>query len=201
MNERTRRNAIVAGAIVLGLLSIGAGALIAVSDDAPRAGSTPTPSVTPAGTPTASATDEPTTTPEPSPPPVRAVLEDGTHFVYVTDAARRADGSVRVTFDLAEFHTGADAEREAEAHGDEVVNDIYIVNDNPRLRTIPVAADATVRYLPTDGAGTELVTGNLDAWLEAVMETAQTDYGGRDVPWWFTVDDGVVTGIEQQYLP
>jgi hypothetical protein len=50
-------------------------------------------------------------------------------------------------------------------------------------------------------ATTELQPGNLDAWLEAILETNPTDYGGKDVPWWFTVRDGVVTRIEQQYLP
>jgi hypothetical protein len=202
VNERTRRNAVIGGAVALGLLSIGAGALIAVSDDdGERATGTPTPSSTATQQPTSSATHEPGATLEPSPTPDRVVLEDGTHFVYVTEGARREDGSIRVTFDLAIFHTGADAEQAAAAHGDEPVNDYYIENDNPRLRTIPIAADAIVRYLPVGSATTELVPGNVDAWLEAVMGTAQTDYGGKEVPWWFSVNDGVVTRIEQPYLP
>ena len=53
MDERTKRNALIVGAIVLAFLSIGAGALIALSDDdEPVAAPSPTPSVT--------ATDEPT---------------------------------------------------------------------------------------------------------------------------------------------
>jgi hypothetical protein len=202
VNEPARRTVLIAGAIVLGLLSIGAGALIAVTDDA-RAGRSPTAAATPTETPTPTATptDEPTATAEPSPTPDRVVLDDGTYFVYVTDASRRADGSIRVTFDLAYFYTGADAVREAAERGEEPVNDYYIQNDNPRLRTMPVASDAGVRYLPVGSASTELVDGDLDAWLDAVLETNPTDYGGKDVPWWFTTRDGVVTRIEQQYLP
>lgn len=200
MNERTRRNVLIAGAIALGLLSIGAGALIAVSDDEAQQ-ATRGPSATPTATPSPSVTEVPTPTEEPSPTPPRAVLPDGNHFVFVTDGSRLEDGSVRVTLDLAYFYTGAEAQEAAAEHGDEAVNDYYIVNDNPRLRRIPIATDASVRYLPVGSGSTELVEGNLDAWLEAVTETAQTDYGGRDVPWWFAVEDGVVTGIEQQYLP
>jgi hypothetical protein len=198
VNERTRRRVLIGGAIALGLLSIGAGALIAVSDDDEQAAPT---SPSPTTPPSPTATEEPSPTEETSPTPPRAVLPDGNHFVYVTDASRLEDGSLRVTLDLAYFYTGAEAQQEAAAHGDEAVNDYYIVNDNPRLRRIPIVADATVRYFPVGSGSVELVEGNLDAWLEAVMETAQTDYGGKDVPWWFTVDDGVVTRIEQQYLP
>ncbi|HET9672755.1 MAG TPA: hypothetical protein VFQ40_07895 [Actinomycetota bacterium] len=200
MNERTRRTSLIAGAIVLGLASIGAGALIAISDDgAERARPTGTP--TASSSPSPSSAEEPSPTQEPSPSPARPVLEDGIHFVYVTDGARRDDGSIRVTFDLASFLTGEEGAQAAAAHGDEFVNDYYIVNDNPRLRTIPVAADATVRYLPAGGVTTELQPGDLDAWLDAVLGTNPTDYGGTDVPWWFAVRDGVVTRIEQPYLP
>jgi hypothetical protein len=201
VNERTRRNVLLAGAIALGLASIAAGALIAISDDDERASTTPSASPTPSTSASPTPTEEPTVSPVPSPTPVRIVLEDGRHLVYVTDAARRGDGSARVTFDLTSFHTGDEAEEIAAEHGDEALNGYYIENDNPRLRMIPVAADAVVRYLPVGSGTTELVPGTLDAWLEAVMQTNPTDYAGKDVPWWFTVSDGVVTRIEQQYLP
>src|SRR5688500_19900368 len=97
MNERSRRNALIVGAIVLALLSIGAGTLIALSDDDDR-GSTPT--TTSTLTPSAEPSDEPSvpldpTMPE-SPEPPRSespVLEDGRHFVWVEEAARLEDGS------------------------------------------------------------------------------------------------------------
>jgi hypothetical protein len=201
MNERTKRNALVVGAIVLALLSVGAGALIAVSDDDQRAG--PPASPTPSATPTQPL--EPSESPELSETPVPSVsgspvLEDGRHFVYVENASRRGNGSIRVRFDLAYFYRGPRAEQEAAERGDEVVSGYYIVNDNPRLRTVPVAEDVEVEYIPASLC-CELRPGSIDAWLEAVLQTNPTDYAGRNAPWWFTVEDGEITRIAQQYLP
>jgi hypothetical protein len=132
--------------------------------------------------------------------PAPAEIEDGRHFVFVTDADRPEDGAATVTFDLAYFLTGAEGEQAAAEHGDEFVNGYYIVNDNPRLRTVPLADHVRVRYIPT-GMCCELQPGNLDAWLESILETNPTDYDGKDVPWWITVRAGTITRIQQQYLP
>ena len=205
MNERTKRNSLVVGAIVLAMLSIGAGALIALSDDEER---TRTPSPTLSATPSATRSSA-----EPSPIEERsgtetaaptgsgaAVLEDGRHFVYVVSVSRHEDGPTTIRFDLAYFLTGEEGEEAAAAHDDEFVNDYYIVNDNPRLRTLPLADDVEVRYIPKN-ACCELQDGSIDAWLEAVLETNPTDYSGTDAPWWLTVDSGRITEIEQQYVP
>jgi hypothetical protein len=200
MNERTKRVAIIVGAAVLALLSVGAGALIAISDGNERAES---PGASPSLTPTP--TDEPTESSEPSETPEPSgsespVLEDGRHFVYVKGASRPDGDMTKIRFDLAYFYQGIRAEQEAAERGDEVVNDYYIVNDNPRLRTLPLADEVEVEYIPI-GLCCELQPGNIDAWLEAIRETNQTDYEGKNVPWWLTVEGGEVTRIEQQYLP
>jgi hypothetical protein len=54
-----------------------------------------------------------------------------------------------LTFDLAEFLTGEAAAQAAAEHGDESPppNDYYIVNDNPKLRTMPIAPDATIQAI------------------------------------------------------
>lgn len=198
MNERTKRSALIVAAIVLALLSIGAGALIALSDDDERAGTTsPTPNTSPT-----QASSEP---PQPSEPPEPSVsgspsLEDGRHFVYVKSASRSENGKARIRFDLAYFYRGERAEREAAERGDEVVSGYYIVNDNPRLRTLPLADEVEVEYIPASRC-CELQAGNLDAWIEAVLEANPTDYPGTNAPWWFTVEGGRITRIEQQYLP
>jgi hypothetical protein len=204
MNERSRRNALIVGAIVLALLSIGAGALIALSSDGDRV---TTPTTNSSLTPSATPSDEPSVLPDPtmpeSPEPPGSespLLEDGRHFVRVEEAARLEDGSATVTFDLAYFLTGEEGQQAAEDHDDEFLNGYYIVNDNPRLRTLPLADDVDVEYVPTNQC-CELQPGNVDAWLESILETNPTDYAGTDVPWWFTVEGGEITGIEQQYLP
>jgi hypothetical protein len=204
MDERMKRNALIVGALVLALLSIGAGALIALSSDNDRAES---PSATPSSTTTPSPTDTPSSSSEPSetetPEPSEsesAILEDGHHFVFVKRALFLPDGSTRVRFDLAYFLTGEEGQQAAEDHDDEFVNGYYIVNDNPRLRTLPLADDVEVEYVPTDQC-CELQPGNIDAWLESINETNPTDYDGKNVPWWFTVEGGEITKIEQQWLP
>jgi hypothetical protein len=201
MDEPMKRNALIVGAIVLALLSIGAGALIALSSQDGRAAS---PSSTPSST---SQTEEPSGSPEPSetesPEPSESesrVLEDGHHFVFVKRALFLPHGATRIRFDLAYFLTGTEGEQAAADHGDEFVDGYYIVNDNPRLRTLPLAEDVEVEYIPASQC-CELQPGDIDAWLESIRETNQTDYGGRDVPWWFTVEGGEITRIEQQYLP
>ena len=192
--------ALIVGAVVLALSSIAAGALIALSGDDERADA-------PSTTPSVGATDVPSGSPEPSgsdppepSPSGSPVLEDGRHFVYAEGAVFLPDGSTRVRFDLAYFLTGEEGEEAAAAHGDEFANGYYIVNDNDRLRRLPLADEVEVEYIPVD-ACCELQPGNIDAWLEALLETNQTDYGGADVPWWFTVEGGQITKIEQQYLP
>jgi hypothetical protein len=204
MDERMKRNALIVGALVLALLSIGAGALIALSSDNDRAES---PSSTPSSTTTPSATETPSGSPEPSetetPEPSESespILEDGHHFVFVKRALYPPDGSPRVRFDLAYFLTGTQGEQAAADHGEEFVDGYYIVNDNPRLRTLPLADDVEVEYIPATQC-CELQPGDVDAWLESINGTNQTDYGGKDVPWWLTVEGGEITRIEQQYLP
>jgi hypothetical protein len=200
VNERTKRSAMIAGAIALAFLSIVAGALIALSDDDERAQTTsPTPSTTPTQTAETSETPEPTETPEPSKSPSPS-LQDGRHFVYVKRAST-SDGTTRIRFDLAYFYQGERAEREAAERGDEVVSGYYIVNDNPRLRTLRLADDVEVEYIPEDQC-CELQPWDVDDWVEAIgLSTDPTNYPGANVPWWFTVEGGEITRIEQQYLP
>lgn len=204
MNERTRRTALIAGAVVLGLLSIGAGALIAVSTDGPqRASPTPTTatSPTPGPTPTETPTPAPSASPSLSVSPMPGVIEDGRHFVSVTDVARLEDGSATVTFDLAYFLTGEEGEASASAHGDEFVNGYYIENDNPRLRTLPLAADVRIRYIIANRC-CELEDGDLGTWLETVTGGDSPVYAGEHANWWLVVRrGGLITRIEQQYLP
>lgn len=127
-------------------------------------------------------------------------LEDGHHFVYVKRASTYG-GTTRIRFDLAYFYRGERAEREAAERGGEVLNDYYIVNDNPRLRTLLLADEVEVEYIP-DSQCCELQPWNINDWLEAIgLSTNPSDYPGKNVPWWFTVEGGEITRIEQQYLP
>jgi hypothetical protein len=130
-----------------------------------------------------------------------ASLEDGRHFVWAVKAEDKA-GDSQLRFDLAYFLTGDEATQAAKDHGDEYPppNDYYIVNDNPKLRLLPVSDSVKVKYIPNEMC-CDLVAGNFDAWAEAVNETTMTDYAGKNAPWWITVSGGQIVKIEQQYLP
>jgi hypothetical protein len=125
------------------------------------------------------------------------VLADGRHPVYLktVDAARRA-----ITFDLIQFFTGEAAIKAAAEDNKESppANDYYIRNVNPRLRTLPVAADApiTVNVLAaqTSGSSTKDVSVTLEK-LAGYFPNSGTP------PFWITVAQGQVTKIAQQYLP
>lgn len=159
--------------------------------------------------PTTSATREPTAsqteTPEPSEtesPTPTAQLEDGRHFGSIRSIDVEAQ---TMRFDLAYFLTGEEANDAAAEHGDEVPvpNDYYIVNDNPRLRTLDVDPDVEVWVI--DWADCcDVVEGEVQPFVDA-FETRHHPwdamYQGREAPYWITVEDGAVVKIEVQYLP
>jgi hypothetical protein len=125
----------------------------------------------------------------------QVVLEDGRHPVIIktVDPARRT-----VTFDLLQWFEGEAAAKAAAEDGEESPppNDYYIRNVNPRLRTLPVAADApiTVSSLASSANPTKDTPVTL-AQLAGYFPTNVAD------PFWITVERGQVTGIAQQYLP
>jgi hypothetical protein len=157
------------------------------------ASATPEPSATQSGSPEPSATE----TPSPA-----AELEDGRHFGSIRSIDAEAQ---TMRFDLAYFLTGEEANEAAADHGDEVPvpNDYYIVNDNPRLRTLDV--DPGVEIWAIDWANCcDLVEGEIQPFVDA-FETRHHEwdamYQGRQAPYWVTVEDGRVVKIEVQYLP
>ncbi|HZD17146.1 MAG TPA: hypothetical protein VE669_03290 [Actinomycetota bacterium] len=168
-------------------------------------------------TPTApSATGEPSPTPtgeltSPASPPISPTLEppppleDGRHFGFI----KRVDVRNRViVFDLAEFLTGDEANEAAAEHGDEtpVPNDYYIVNDNPRLRTLPLSPDLRLRLIDWNHCCDLSLDGDLEVFARAIAEgepvaDGSALYYGAWSPYWLEVEDGAVVMIEEQYLP
>jgi hypothetical protein len=138
--------------------------------------------------------------PEPSPE-----LEDGRSFGFV-ESVDFAGGTM--VFDLAYFLTGEEANQASEERGGEnpVPNDYYIVNDNPRLRTLALSSDLEILLLDWDRCCDRFVDTDLDDFAAAIEadDLVRIDgrlYYGSLSPYWVTVEGGVVTGIEEQYLP
>ncbi|MBB4753444.1 hypothetical protein [Actinoplanes lobatus] len=131
------------------------------------------------------------------------VLEDGRHPVYLTKVAAGT-----VTFDLIEFLTGDKAKarwkKEHPENPDGPDNDYMIVNENPKLRTLPVAADADCQALETLG-GVDMTTvpcKDLAAFLKKQNEDLDVSPPHIAVlPFWLTVEDGTVVRFEEQFLP
>ncbi len=136
--------------------------------------------------------------------PPAAELEDGEHFGFVEEVDP-AGGTL--VLDLAYFLTGEAANEAAAEHGDEVPvpNDYYIVNDNPRLRTLVLADDLELALLDWNRCCDEVFEGDLEVFARAIQEgTVESDgfmYQGSLSPYWLTVRNGEVVHIEEQYLP
>lgn len=118
-------------------------------------------------------------------------LPDGRWFVSV-DEARPAE--VRV--DLACWFSGEQAALAATEDGEESPppNDYYVRNENPALRTLPVAPGATVRWYPELGDPNSPVTTPYADWSAARA-------GGGIFGVWITTVGGAVTAAEEQWVP
>lgn len=194
-----RRNALIVGAIVLGLLAFGGGYLLARNQGGSSASPSvvvsrsPKPTKDPSVTPSASASGSVSPSASAS-ASVTPSLEDGRHFVFLEEAD--AEGGWSLRFDLAYFYTDQDAIDEC---GPDVPNGYCIVNDNPKIRTLPVGTTVAVRYIPTDDC-CALQPGTFPALAAAVDGTTQGEYEPT-APYWITVSGGQIVRIAQQFLP
>jgi hypothetical protein len=131
-------------------------------------------------------------------------LEDGRHFGYVV-AVDPAGASLR--FDLASFYTGPEANDVAAARGDEtpVPNDYYIVNDNPRLRELSISEDVEISVFDWNRCCDVRVDVDATTLADAIAHRHGVVVDGALVrggsPFWITLEHGVVTRVEEQYLP
>lgn len=134
-------------------------------------------------------------------PPVGTIVRQFTFVKNVTASG----GKTSVAADYAQFLTGKAAADSATAHGDESPppNDYYIANDNKKLRTIPVKPGISVKLTARDD-GTSEPNGykvSLAKWASYYASPTDNTGGITGGPYWFTITDGVVTAIEEQYTP
>jgi hypothetical protein len=189
---------LIAGVIAGLVLAFTGGILLANPGGGDEASPSVSATTTSSGAPSTAPTESASPTQSPSPP--SPALPDGRHFAYVT-RLRGTPPDATLTFDLAEFLTGEAAVQAAAEHGDESPppNDYYIVNDNPKLRTMPVAPDVTIRTIDWTNC-CELTDVPYTDWAASL--TAPTDaLYGKGTQYWITVTDGQIVEIEEQYLP
>jgi hypothetical protein len=183
--------------VVAALAAIVIAAPACAGSDGESAPSTPAATGSPTGATASEAS--PTTSASPTP---AAELEDGRHFGYIDSIDPDAS---QIRFDLAYLLTGDEANQAAAERGKEtpVPNDYFIVNDNPKLRTLPVAAAVVLDLVDWKECCEKRFAGD-PARFETNF-TAESPpsgrYRGRFSAYWLTVEDGLVTRIEEQYLP
>lgn len=126
-------------------------------------------------------------------------LPDGTWFGYAVAAT-----DTTVDFDLACWFSGDAAVIAAAEDGDESPppNDYHVRNENPALRTLPVAAFVEVAALenPGDPSTVEMVP-----WVDWAAERAGPIFEIDGVDYyqdiWITIVAGEVVTVEEQYRP
>jgi hypothetical protein len=153
---------------------------------------TPGPTATATLTPSPTATDTPTATPTAD----ASALTNGKHPVYLTTVD--VDGR-KLTIDVVQFFTGtaaADAAREDGSAEVPPPNDYWIRNANKLLRTLPIAADATITVNTLAGE-----TSGDSAKDVSVTLTQLAGYSLTNHLFWVTVDGGSITKIAEQFLP
>ena len=125
------------------------------------------------------------------------VLVNGRHPVIIktVDPDQR-----RITFDLIQLYFGEEAAREAAKDHQESPppNDHYIRNVNPRLRTLPVWADATITCNTLTSGYTGSATKVVPVPLYRLAIVLPRGGAG---PFWITVRHGQVVKIAEQYVP
>jgi hypothetical protein len=190
---RSTAAAVLAGALLVGACS---GAPSTSGGPTGASGTTPASSATGA-------------TAEPSTPVASAspLIEDGKNFAFVKSVDTSTDPAT-VTYDLAYFLTGDAAAKAAREHGDETPppNDYYIVNDNPKLRTVALAPGARVVLLDWNHCCDRTFDAPLRAFAEAIdggteMTSGGHIYKGQISPYWLVAEDGAIVRIQEQYLP
>ena len=148
------------------------------------------PAAAPATPPTSPVVQTPTTTGGPTTTePV--VLADGRHPVLLK-AIDPARGTV--TFDLVQYFRDEEATREAAKDHQESPppNDSYMRNVNPRLRTLPVGADAAITANQLAGSNE-----NVPVSLGRLASLTRASSG----MFWITVRGDQVVQIGEQWLP
>lgn len=130
------------------------------------------------------------------------INEDGRHFCFVRGVATEA-GETIITVDYADMLTGAEANAAATAAGEESPppNDYFISNVNPKLRAFTVKPGIFVTLTASAGHGVDGEDVSLGEWHDFYAGITPGMEGVQHVPYWITIANGVVTAIEEQYLP
>jgi len=122
-----------------------------------------------------------------------AALIDGHRFGYIRSATETS-----VIFDPADFLTyeygqTVAARDGAVKKGQPLVDDYYAPNPSTATATLPVAKEPQVTIVKCDAGCRQGFRGTWAAIIRSLHS--------RPYPWWLTIRNGVVTAIDEQYVP
>lgn len=138
-------------------------------------------------------------------------LEVQIAFVQDIDLMERT-----VVADYVEFLSGDEATAAAREDGvigedEETPGGFYLRNRNPRLRTLALGDLEAVTLqacFPEDGPCVVEQSVDVDIWVELISTPELAEerygwawYGDASLPYWITLQDGIVVQISEQYLP
>jgi hypothetical protein len=150
--------------------------------------------------PVATASKPTPTQPASRPAPSPTTVTRGSDFGFIRSWYAKT-GTIYLRFDRAVLLTGKAADDASAAHGGEspVPNDLYIQNDNPRLRDLVIVDHAAV-------VGSQQLTGSPGpnpSSLKALLTFVHK--GGPQVaatPFHLRYNDnGLIIRVQEQYLP
>jgi hypothetical protein len=132
-------------------------------------------------------------------------LPDGRHFAYVV-AVGAAQDPPRIVIDVAQWFiddaavTAAIEDGRLPPGSTTIENGYYIRNEDPRWRVVEIDPATTVALtvFPYGDIGSPREV-SLPRFEELFREDQRSAI--RPFPYWFTVADGVITSIEQQFIP
>jgi hypothetical protein len=119
------------------------------------------------------------------------------------------NGKTYLTADYIEWYEGEEAnvkfrERENDPEVTKAPDGYYIINDNPKLRSLEVSEDAVVLMQYYDRTGTNEVqdiSWNEQIPLAKFLSIFKQQSGLKNYPYHLTVKDGKIVKIVQQYIP
>ena len=131
--------------------------------------------------------------------------EDGRNFGYIK-SVDLGPKPATLTFDPAIHLGGEEANREAERRGYEtpVSNDYFIVNDDPKLWTLPLADDLELRMLDWSNCCAAYFAGDLEQFAAALQREhplLDSNYRGASSAYDLVMRDGVVVAVREHYFP
>lgn len=153
------------------------------------------------------------TTPAVTTPPATSTVKPETNTdgdvtrqpSFITKHGKNAEGVRTLTFDYVQFLTGSAAEKAAAKKGDTVENDYYVLNDNTKKRTFPIASDVVIVLHPGEGPDYKRTFTSTE--FRALMDDGSATKSGKNYTWsaetlfYVNVKKGKVVKIENLWVP